>query len=87
MNKPTTIKRRIKPVTIHLVIDASRINENGTFSSFEVKSIKGPNKGIKAVAPPMGGGAIYLKVDSLEGIEVLMDNDGPSATATKVKLF
>jgi hypothetical protein len=38
------------------------------------------------VAPPQGGGAIYLKVDSLEGIKILSD-DVTSVTTEKKKLF
>lgn len=84
-NRTTTIKRNVKPVTFTIVVEAKKVNENGTFSSFEFKSVKGPNKTAKAVSPLMAGGAIYLKVDSLEGITVLAEGD--TATAAKTKLF
>jgi len=87
-DRTTTVKRAIKPVTITLTVTASRVNENGTFSGFTVQKITGPNKTAKAVCPPMGGGSIYLKVDSLEGLELLTTADTSSPTATaKVKLF
>ena len=86
-DRTTTVKRAIKPVTITLTVTASRVNENGTFSGFTVQKVTGPNKTAKAVCPPMGGGSIYLKVESLEGIEVLAaEAASPTATA-KVKLF
>ncbi len=86
-DRTTTIKRSIKPVTITVTIEASRINENGTFSGFVVKSVKGGNSTVKAVCPPMGGGSIYLKVETLDGLTVLGDADGTSATKAKTKLF
>lgn len=87
-DRTTTVKKAIKPVTINLTLTASRINENGTFSGFVVQKITGPNKTIKAAMPPMGGGSIYLKVESLEDIVVLDNAEGTSPTATaKVKLF
>jgi hypothetical protein len=86
-DRTTTVKRAIKPVTITLTVTASRVNENGTFSGFTVQKITGPNKTTRASMPPMGGGSIYLKVESLEGIEVLAaEAASPTATA-KVKLF
>jgi hypothetical protein len=86
MAHQATSKKGIKPVTLTLTVEAKRINENGTFSGFEVKSVKGPNSTFKAAIPPQGGGAIYLKVDSMEGLTVLPDGDTGTAT-TKVKLF
>lgn len=85
-DKTATIKRRIAPVTFTITVVAERVNENGTFSTFTVQSVKGPNKTAKIVAPPMAGGAIYIKVESLEGIRVLGDDDGKTGGA-KVKLF
>ena len=84
--RKTTVKKGIRPVTITLTLEASRINENGTFSAFVVKNIKGPNKTIKASMPPMGGGSIYLKVEDLEGITVL-DEATKAASAAPKKLF
>lgn len=86
MANQATLKRAIKPVTLTLTVEARRVNENGTFSGFEVKSAKGPNGTFKVVSPPQSGGAIYLKVTSLDGITILSD-DGAAAPTGKVKLF
>jgi hypothetical protein len=86
MAQTTTVKRRIGATTLTIKVTAGRINENGTFSSFEVVSVSGPNKTFRMVSPPQGGGAIYLKVDSLEGIKILSD-DVTSVTTEKKKLF
>ena len=86
-DRQVTLKKSIKPVTITVTLQASRINENGTFSGFVVQSVKGPNKTAKVAIPPMGGGAIYLKVESLEGVEVLAAAEAATASAPKVKLF
>lgn len=85
-NRTATVKRAIKPVTITLTVEVRKVNENGTFSGFEVKSIKGPNKTVKAVSPLMSGGAIYLKTESLEGLTILTAEDNLQMV-TKTKLF
>lgn len=82
-----TIKKSIKPVTFKLTVTASKINENGTFSGLEITDVVATNnKGTyRAVAPAQAGGAIYLKADTLENLEIL---DSATAKATaKVKLF
>lgn len=81
-----TLKRAIAPVTITVKLVASRINENGTFSGFVVESVKGPNGTAKAVCPPQGGGAIYLKVETLDGI-TLREDGVTGQTVEKKKLF
>ena len=85
MEKKATIKKSIKPVTFTVTVTASRVNENGTFSGIQIESVKGPNDTAYAVAPPMGGGAVYFKVDTLKGITVF-DDDAPT-TSVKKKLF
>jgi len=85
MTMKATRKRSIQPVRLTVTVEANRINENGTFSSFDIISVKGGNKTARAVAPPQGGGSIYLKVSDLEGIEVLPENT--KAEAVKTKLF
>lgn len=87
MAQTTTVKRRIGATTLTIKVTANRVNENGTFSSFEVISVSGPNKTFRMVAPPQGGGAIYLKVDSLDGIKILQADDVTSVTPEKKKLF
>ena len=85
MSTKATRKRSIAPVTLTVTVEAKKVNENGTFSSFEVTSVKGPNSTIKAVCPPQGGGSIYIKTETFDGIEVLA-GDSESATPKK-KLF
>lgn len=87
MQHTTTIKRRIKPVTLTIQVKATKVNENGTFSGFEIISAKGPNKSFKVSTPPQGGGSLYLKVESLEGLEMLSDDSTMAASAPKQKLF
>ena len=84
MSMKATRKKNIRPVQFTVTVMASKINENGTFSSFQIERVKGPNSTAKAVAPPQGGGSIYLKVETLDGVEVLADNE---PTAPKTKLF
>lgn len=81
-----TVKRAIAPVSITVKLVASRVNENGTFSGFVIESVKGPNGTTKVVCPPQGGGAIYLKVESLEGI-TLREDGASGQTVEKKKLF
>jgi hypothetical protein len=83
-----TAKRSIAPVTVTVEITATRINENGTLSGITAKIVKQPVKGneFKTSVPPMAGGAIYLKALSLEGLQVLTD-DEPKVAAAKRKLF
>ena len=84
-NRKPTVKRSIKPVTITLTVEASRVNENGTFSALVLKDIKGPNGTITAAFPPMGGGSIYLKVTDLKGLTIL--EEGEKADKVAKKLF
>lgn len=88
MTANATIKRSIKPVTFTITVTARKVNENGTFSQLEVQSVKGnvKNSTFRVVAPPQGGGSMYIKCDSLEGLELLTEAMA-QATGTKVKLF
>lgn len=81
-----TVKRAIAPVSITVKLVASRINENGTFSGFTVESVKGPNGTCKAVCPPQGGGAIYLKTETLEGL-MIREEGATGLAVEKKKLF
>lgn len=85
MNTPT-VKRSIKPVSFTLVVEATRVNENGTFSGLTVKSVKGPNDSATVSIPPKLGGAVYFKVSDLSGITVLEDSPKGEAKIVK-KLF
>ena len=82
-----TLKKSIKPVTFTITVVAKKVNENGTFSSFEVQSVTGSvkNNTFKVVAPPQAGGALYIKCETLEGMEVLQE--GTATNAPKQKLF
>lgn len=82
-----TVKKSIKPVTFTITVTAKKVNENGTFSNLEVQSVKGnvKNSTFRVVAPPQAGGAMYLKCDTLEGLELLAE--GAVATGPKAKLF
>lgn len=82
-----TVKRSIKPISVTVTLEATRINENGTLSGFSIKTIQtnGGKAKFTAVTPPQGGGSIYIKAESLEGITLL--DDTVKATATKTKLF
>lgn len=84
--KATTLKKSIKPVTFTVTVEATKINENGTFSGLTVKSVKGPNETAKVSVPPMGGGSMFLKVDDLKGIVVLDDQPTKEPKVAK-KLF
>ena len=70
-----TKKRQIVPVTITVTLTANRINENGTFCSMVVKSLKGPNGEMDVVFPPRMGGGMFIKTLSEQGIEYLTDSD------------
>lgn len=83
--RKATKKRPIETVTIQLTVTANRINENGTFSGLKVQKITGP-KGIAASMPPQGGGSIYLKTDTLDGVE-FREGEEAGTVQEKKKLF
>ena len=82
-----TAKRSIAPVIVTVEITATRINENGTLSGITAKVVKQPIKGneFRTAVPPIAGGAIYLKADSLEGL--VIQDGAPQVQAVKRKLF
>lgn len=82
-----TVKKSIKPVTFTITVTAKKVNENGTFSNLEIQGVKGnvKNSTFRVVAPPQAGGAMYIKCDTLEGLELL--TEAMAATGTKTKLF
>ncbi len=88
MEKKATIKRGISPITITVELTFCKVNENGTLSGVQGRIVKQPLKGndVRLSIPPMAGGAIYAKVDSLSGIKVLSD-DSETVRPAKVKLF
>ena len=87
MAQQALVKRSIAPVTFTIEVTATKVNENGTFSGITAKIVKQP-KGceFKTSVPPMAGGAVYFKTESLEGI-TLIESDSPKAPAEKKKLF
>jgi hypothetical protein len=88
MEKKATIKRSIGAVTVTVELTFTKVNENGTLSGVTGRVVKQSLKGndIRLSIPPMAGGAVYAKVDSLEGIK-LLDDDQQAVKAGKVKLF
>lgn len=81
-------KRSINPVTITLVVEATKINESGTLLGFTLKKI---NKGLKMSAPPQGGGSIYIRLDDGvspkdAGIEIMAEGTAKVVTKER-KLF
>jgi hypothetical protein len=84
-----TIKKSIKPVTFTIQVTARKVNENGTFSNLEITSVTSPTRNgtLRAVAPPQAGGAMYLKCDSLDGLEILTDKQPDGLSMSKAKLF
>lgn len=85
----TTMKKTIKPVTFTIEVSATRINENGTFSGLTINKVSSSiksNDTIRASVPPMAGGALYLKTDSLKGLEFI-EGTSTGASAPKAKLF
>jgi hypothetical protein len=83
-----TVKKAIKPVTFTVTLVAKKVNENGTFSSFEIQGVKSNvnNNTFRVVAPPQAGGALYIKCDSLDGLEMIEGTTQVSGMP-KVKLF
>lgn len=79
-------KRNIKPVRVTVTLEATQINEHGTFSSFNVVSVNGPNSSTKVSKHPKGGGAMFVKSPTLDNIELLPEN-APKSEPVKVKLF
>lgn len=86
MEKKATIKKPIKPVRLTVTVTASRINENGTFSGIQIESVKGLD-GLYAVSPPLSGGGIFFKVDTLENLTVLENEIKGASPLKKEKLF
>jgi len=87
MTATATLKKSIKPVTFTIKVTAKKVNENGTFSGLEIQGISGSvkNSTFRVVAPPQAGGAMYIKCDTLDGLELVAD--GAVAMVTKTKLF
>jgi hypothetical protein len=88
MDKKATVKRSISPITVTVELTFSKVNENGTLSGVTGRVTKQPLKGndVRLSFPPMSGGGVYAKVDSLDGMKVLSDDDNAAKTS-KAKLF
>jgi len=69
-------KRDITPVRLTVTVEARKISQKGTFSSFDIISVKGPNSSTKAVSHTKSGGAIYIQSPILDGIELAPEKDG-----------
>jgi len=83
----STVKKSIKPVTFTITVVAKKVNENGTFSAFELQGVKSSvkNSTFRVVAPPQAGGALYIKCDTLEGLELVLES--AVSNTPKAKLF
>jgi len=89
-NNEAAPKVRIAPVTFVIEVTADKVSDKGTFSGLTVKSIKSTVKdlqGFLRVATPVrGGGALYIKTDSMKGLDV-QGEVGTTAAKKPVKLF
>lgn len=82
----TLRKRAIKPIKVVVEFEVHQINENGTFCRFNVVKAVTSNKdaGLDVVAPPKGGGSIYLKALNPDAIVYV---DGPDTAKPAPKKF
>jgi len=82
----TLRKRGIKPIKVIVELEMVQINENGTFCRFQVVKATTSNKeaGLDVIAPPKGGGAIYIKAKNREAI---VYDDGPETAKAGPKKF
>ena len=82
-------KVNIKPITFVIEITAEKVSDKGTFSGIKITSIKSSIKDLqghlKVAVPPRGGGAMYLRTDTLDGIKVTSEET--EAAKPQVKLF
>jgi hypothetical protein len=87
-NKEAAPKVRIAPVTFVIEVTADKVSDKGTFSGLTVKSIKSTVKELqgflRVAAPPQGGGSMYIKTDSMKGLDVQGDITAAKKT---IKLF
>jgi len=81
-------KVSITPITFVIEVVAERMSTRGTFSALKVTSVKSSIKELighlSVSAPPQGGGSMYIKTDSMNGIKVLK---GSAAKTNGTKLF
>ena len=81
---PKAKKTLVEPITITIVIKAHRINEEGTFLKWETVKVSTSGKcGAKVVAPPQGGGALYIRALSTEGLAYAKDEDAAKPAGQK----
>lgn len=89
------IKKAIKTVRLTIVVEASKVNENGTLSGLKVVSIKGGNKALDdgnlyLTCPNFGhSGQMLARVNNLEGITIIdtPEKAEPASAKDKPKLF
>lgn len=87
MDKKPTAKKNISPVTVTVELTYNKVNENGTLSGVKGRIVKQSVKGneMQLMIPPLSGGAMYIRVGSLDGLEIL--NDATGTKPVKSKLF
>jgi len=90
-NNEAARKVRIAPVTFVIEVTADKVSEKGTFSGLTIKSIKSTVKDLqgflRVAAPTQGGGAMYIKTDSMKGLDVQGEVGTAAAKPKTVKLF
>lgn len=91
MSNEASRKVRIAPVTFVIEVTADKVSEKGTFSGLSIKSVKSSVKELqgqlRVAAPVQGGGAMYLKTESLKGLDVQGEVGATPTKAATVKLF
>lgn len=90
MSNEASRKVAIAPITFVIEVTAERVSEKGTFSGLKVQSVKSTIKdlagALKVAVPPQGGGAMYIRTESLKGVKVLGEVAKQTPKAA-VKLF
>lgn len=83
--KKPTEKRHISPVTVTVELTYNKVNEFGTLSGVKGRVVKSSVKGTEMHLsfPPLSGGAMYIRVGGLEGLEII----GTEVKPVKAKLF
>ena len=77
--------RAVKPVRFTITVEANAVNQNGTFSKFNILDVQGPNTTCKVNTMP--NGSLWLKTAIFENITVLAEGEQHSAKDSAFKLW